>query len=410
MNVLFISHWFPAISDTFVLNQMAGLLERGVDVSIYARWVGDTTKVHPAVERFGLLDRAMYAHEAREEHCDDLRLTALQRAYPELETYVRAFADAAGEETYSTSTRRLFYACLPVLRRAPFDIIHCQFGTLMEEGLLLKRATGSKLVVSFRGYDITAYVHQHGGGPYQRLFKEGDALLPNCEYFKRRLVGLGCGEEKITLLRSGNDTEQFPYNPCPLKPREAVRILTVARLVEKKGIAYAIQAVASLLQKGRALEYTIVGDGELRDELKELIDALGVQDHVRLVGAKQQRDIVELLGKSHLLIAPSVTAANGDQDGPANVLKEAMLTGLPVIGTNHGGIPEVIEDGVTGFIVPERDVAAMAGRIEYLLDHSERWLQMGKAGRALVEKQYDTNALNEELLAIYERLLGGKAA
>ena len=407
MNVLFLVHVFPALSETFVLNQITGLLERGIGVSIYARWLGDTKKMHQAIERFRLLERSMFAHQERNADQDDLQLSHLQNSYPEIKPYVRAYASKTGKQEYDEGTRRLFYTCVPVLRRDPFDIIHCQFGTLMDEGLLLKRIYGtrSKLVVSFRGYDISSYIQQHGGAISQSLFIEGDAFLPNCEYFRRRLCNIGCDERKITLLRSGIDTRIFPYNPSQLTPTGCVRILTVGRLVEKKGIAYAIQAVARILKKGYSLEYLIAGDGTLRDSLEVLIRDLEIGDHVRLLGAKRQEEIVELLGTTHLFIAPSVTANDGNQEGPVNVLKEAMLTGLPVIGTNHGGIPELIEDGVSGFLVPERNAEAIAAKIEFLLEHPERWEEMGRRGRALIEQQYDADSLNDQLVYLYRTLL-----
>jgi colanic acid/amylovoran biosynthesis glycosyltransferase len=415
MNVLFVVHWFPKLSETFVVNQITGLLERGINVAIYARWLGDTTKMHPAIERFRLLQRATYAHEVLEEefvppeheaYQDDLQLLRLQESYPELRPYILAYASRTGRPEYDETTRRLFYACVPVLQQAPFDIIHCQFGTLVDEALFLKRATGSKLVVSFRGFDITSYVHRRGLAIYQQLFREGDAFLPNCDYFQSRLLAIGCADEKMTLVRSGIDTRRFPFNPCPLKPSERVRILTVGRLVEKKGIAHAIRAVARLLERGHSLEYTIVGEGELRGDLERLIRELDVREHVRLLGAKAPRDVVELFGQSHLFVAPSVTASNGDQDGPPNVLKEAMLTGLPVIASDHGGIPELIEDGVSGFLVPEGSSEEIAAKIEILLEHPERWPEMGKKARASVESRYDAEALNDRLVNVYERLLG----
>jgi colanic acid/amylovoran biosynthesis glycosyltransferase len=104
-----------------------------------------------------------------------------------------------------------------------------------------------------------------------------------------------------------------------------------------------------------------------------------------------------------------VTGKDGNQDAPVNTLKEAMAMGLPVISTKHGGIPELVQDGVSGFLVPERDANAIATKLSYLITHPEIWEAMGKAGRARVEKQYDMDKLNDELVDIYQQILNNQS-
>jgi len=123
------------------------------------------------------------------------------------------------------------------------------------------------------------------------------------------------------------------------------------------------------------------------------------------LGWKDQQEIIEILKKSHIFIAPSVTAKSGDQDAPVNVLKEAMAIGLPVISTYHGGIPELIQDNISGFLVPERDADAIAEKISYLLDNSQIWVPITQAARLQVEENYDLHKLNDELVDIYQQLL-----
>jgi colanic acid/amylovoran biosynthesis glycosyltransferase len=112
-----------------------------------------------------------------------------------------------------------------------------------------------------------------------------------------------------------------------------------------------------------------------------------------------------VLAQSHILIAPSVTAADGDEEGIPNTLKEAMAMGLPVISTVHAGIPELVNDGVSGFLVPERDVEALADRLMRLVDQPETWAAMGRAGRRQIEAEFDTDRLNDDLLVLYKGML-----
>jgi colanic acid/amylovoran biosynthesis glycosyltransferase len=179
----------------------------------------------------------------------------------------------------------------------------------------------------------------------------------------------------------------------------------VGRLVEKKGIEYAIRAVAKLHDQGCDLEYEIIGDGPLRATLQTLIRDLGVAGIVSLPGGKDRNGVIHSLQRADVFLAPSVRAEDGDEDGPANVLKEAMATGLPVVATQHGGIPELVQDGVSGFLVPERDADTLAERLAYLIDHPDAWGSMGRAGRAFVEQHFEKNVVLDELVDFYQQTL-----
>jgi colanic acid/amylovoran biosynthesis glycosyltransferase len=184
-----------------------------------------------------------------------------------------------------------------------------------------------------------------------------------------------------------------------------VRVITTARLIEKKGIQYAIRAVALAAKVHENIKYLIVGDGPMKSELHQLIHRLHLDPIVELVGQKDQRELIEILKASDIFIAPSITAEDGDEDAPVNTLKEAMAIGLPVIGTRHGGIPETVQDNLTGFLVPERDEKAIADKLLYLLEHPRRWSEMARAGRAYVERHYNLRTLNDQLVEIYRDVL-----
>jgi colanic acid/amylovoran biosynthesis glycosyltransferase len=126
---------------------------------------------------------------------------------------------------------------------------------------------------------------------------------------------------------------------------------------------------------------------------------------INLLGNKHQRDVIEALNKSHIFIAPSVTTATGDQEGTPNVLKEAMAMNLPVISTNHSGIPELIKNGISGFLVPERDIDALAEKLNYLINHPQIWSNMCKVARNHVVEHYDINKLSYQLIGIYKHVL-----
>jgi colanic acid/amylovoran biosynthesis glycosyltransferase len=301
-----------------------------------------------------------------------------------------------------TAIRALFL--MP--RNNRYDIIHCQFGNLGPIVISLKTIGGidGKLVTSFRGYDATKVI-DYNPDIYNRLFKEGNLFLPVSDSLKKRIIEAGCRPERICVHRSGIDCSKFISNG-PIFPEDMhFKLLTIARLVEKKGIAYAIQAIAELKRCNHRVSYTVIGEGYLRPSLEKLIKDLDLMDEVKLIGWQNHETVFRLLRQSHILIAPSVTV-NNDQEGIPNALKEAMAMGLPVVGTLHGGIPELIEDGVSGFLIPEKDVKALAGRLIFLFEHSEVWQEFGRRGSKNIRENYDIGHLNDRLVECYQKLLG----
>ena len=131
-------------------------------------------------------------------------------------------------------------------------------------------------------------------------------------------------------------------------------------------------------------------------------------DNIKLLGWKTQAEVADLLKASDILLAPSVTTENGEEEGIPGVIMEAFAQGLPVVSTYHAGIPEVVKDGESGFLVAERDVDALAERLERLIEHPELRFAMGQNGRRFVEEHYDVDKLNDRLVRIYQQLLDGE--
>ncbi len=409
MRIAIIVHKFPLLSETFILNQITGLIDRGHEVHIYGHRLNnnDTGKMHPSVEKYHLLASTYYTPQLPANH--------LWRVIKGLGLIFANFHKAPlvllrslnffryGRQAISL---RLLYLIIPFLDKKPYDIIHCQFGTQGNDGMIFRAigAVKGKLITSFRGYDISWFVKAQGEDVYNGLFLQGDFFLSNCEFFRQRAIKLGCDENKIVVHGSGIDCSRFEFKARKPHADGKVRIATTGRLVEKKGIEYGIRGVAKLAKVHKNIEYNIIGDGILKEHLQQVINELDVADKVKLVGWKNQREIIEILDNTHIFIAPSVTASDGNQDAPVNTLKEAMAMGLPVIGTLHGGIPELVQDGISGFLVPERDADAIADKLSYLIEHPEIWEQMGRLGRAYVEEHYDMNKLNDELVEIYRQV------
>jgi colanic acid/amylovoran biosynthesis glycosyltransferase len=179
------------------------------------------------------------------------------------------------------------------------------------------------------------------------------------------------------------------------------RLLSVGRFVEKKGFAYAITAVAKILKRFPNVQYQIVGDGGERRNLERLISELGVARNVTLLGWRDREELIGLYREADVFLAPSVTSRDGDQEGIPVVLYEAMASGLPVISTQHTGIPEVVHEGESGFLVAERDSYAIADKLTHLFEHPASRLEMGQKARKYIEQHNDCDKQLNHLLGIY---------
>jgi len=182
----------------------------------------------------------------------------------------------------------------------------------------------------------------------------------------------------------------------------------VGRLVEKKGHEYSIRAIEKLVNCNFNVQLIIAGDGPLKNDLQNLVATLGIERNIQFCGSLVHSQIADLYRNSHIFILPSITADDGDMEGIPVVLMEAMAAGLPVVSTYHSGIPELIKDGQTGFLVPQKRVDVLADKLQYLVTHPETWPKMGTAGREYVQKNYDIKTLNQKLVQIYHRGLQEK--
>ena len=409
MKIAFLVDVFPKLSETFILNQITGLLDMGHDLEIFAKFNPGESKIHPDVERYRLMETVPYY---------DMPKGWTRRLFKAIYLLLLNFGKSPRKLIKSLNfvkygrkalSLNLFYALIPFLRK-DFDIIHCHFGPNGNLGILLRElgAVKGKIITTFHGWDATGVSPEHGG-IYDALFSEGDLFTVNTKFTASQIMALGCDQEKIVILPVGLRLERFKFKERKISIGEKVKLLTVARLVEEKGHAYAIRAIARLIKKNDNIAYIIAGDGPLRKELQLLSKETGVEDYVEFLGNVDEGEAARLYAEAHLFILPSVTSCKGNREAQGLVLQEAQASGLPVISTLLGGIPDGIYNGHEGFLVPEKNADALAERIEYLLEHPTIWPEIGRQGRMFVEKKYDINTLNQKLIGIYEALLAKQA-
>jgi colanic acid/amylovoran biosynthesis glycosyltransferase len=171
-------------------------------------------------------------------------------------------------------------------------------------------------------------------------------------------------------------------------------------LVEKKGLEYGLRALSLIRSELPMFEWHIVGSGPLRVHLEGLCNHLGLSDVVVFHGEKPREEVQRILERSHVFLAPSVTSSSGEQEGIPVAIMEAMASGLPVVSTDHSGIPELVTSDETGYLVPEKDASALAQMILRLAREPESWAALGRRGRERIERDYDVHRLNDQLVDI----------
>ncbi len=301
------------------------------------------------------------------------------------------------------------YAVDSLLQNRPeADVLHAHFGTIANAFLLGPALLHAPLLVTFHGGDHNSAIQARGPNLYRQLFRTADGVTVNSEHARAVLEGLGCPPERIHKVPIGIDLASFSFSARELGDHAPARLLTVARLVENKGVAYALRAVEKVTAQHPNLRYEIIGDGPLGNDLKRLSRELGLEDVVTFHGRRDNDFVRERMAECHLFLLPSVTAADGAREGTPVSLLEAQARGMPVLSTLLTGIPEIVVDGVTGFLVQERDVDALADRLGVLLRHPERWPEIGRAGRENVERHHDIDEITEGLIALYRELIADR--
>jgi glycosyltransferase involved in cell wall biosynthesis len=277
-------------------------------------------------------------------------------------------------------------------------LLHAHFASGGLTAIPLAKSLGVPLLVTLHGSDVT--VKWASARSIRRLGREATLFLCVSHFIRDRAIAAGLPEEKLRVHYIGVDLQQFQ---APAADVAGAGVLFVGRLVEKKGCAYLIRAMASVQQTYPDCLLTIIGDGPLRGYLESHAKELGVS--CRFLGAQPATIVREHLRTTRIFCAPSVTAENGDSEGLGIVFAEAGAMGIPVVSSLHGGIPEVVSDGRTGLLVHEKDHPALTAAIASLLGNASLWEQFRHNARAHIEHSFDLAKQTAELETIYQDVI-----
>ncbi|WP_338128803.1 glycosyltransferase [Rahnella perminowiae] len=282
------------------------------------------------------------------------------------------------------------------------DVIVSHFGTTAVLANQLRKLNflKGKLAAVFHGNDISqTRTLDIFRDDYKKLYDDAEFILPVSQLWADKIKNVSGHDDNIHVIRMGISVNKFSFQPRTVLGNP-IRLLSIARLTEKKGISVAINACLLLKQQNVDFDYTVIGDGPLRKELESQAATLGLGDKIAFLGAQTQETVSEYLNNSDVFLLPSVTAADGDMEGIPVALMEAMAIGIPVISTFHSGIPELIEDRVSGFLVNENDAASIAGVVCEIIDNPGLLPDICRNAKQKIDNEFDQDKSYSRMLNI----------
>lgn len=407
MKIAFFTHYFPKLSETFIINQVTGLLDRGHEVTIFANESPDEEIEHEVIEEYNLYERTVYTGSP-EDYLDGVFMFGTSTASI-VSNRLRDISEVLGAiklRKYAVARLASFHTFSK--HDEIFDICHAHFGMIGRQWeFITDLPEQGPFVTTCYGMDVTEFVHPDQYDWYKGFWEKCDLAIGITQYIRSKMIMLGCPEEKSVKHPIGIKPGDFENRIRTYDGNSPLQVISVARHTEKKGLNYAIDAVADCIESGIDLEYRIAGDGEQRERLEHQISNRGICDRVSLLGWMTQKEVTKLLHDSHLFLLPSVTAQNGDTEGQALVFQEAQATGLPVVATYHDGIPEGVAERQTGLLVPERDIEAISDAIREFY-RNPSMIEQYSQNTSTIASRFDNQSLIKQQEELYKTIINAE--
>lgn len=390
---------YPRLSETFILNEILGVEAAGLEVSIASLTAADEGSFHGDLAR--VKARAEYipavsssttagafAFLAQEDSTARDALPALQR-----------FSELLPE---GKRGRYLIQAILLAkkVRDEGLQHLHAHFMTIAA-----RIAYGAHLLTGVT-FSVTAHAkdifrHDVDEDVFREVAAAAKCLVTVSDHNETYIADRYFNGDSSCIRRIYNG---MPLNDLPSATveREPDLILAVGRLVEKKGFDLLLRAARELCDRGRSIRLAILGDGDERKALEDLAIELELGGVVEFHGAVDRDHVWQMMRRARCLAAPCRTGADGNKDALPTVLIEALGLGLPIVSTDVGGIVEIVDDGVDGFVHKEEDLDALVGRLEQLVVDDQLWARLSEAGPGKALAKFDRTKTLPQLLEVFQ--------
>jgi colanic acid/amylovoran biosynthesis glycosyltransferase len=402
LDIAYLVDTYPARSETFIREEVRAHLVGGNRVTVYAANRGEGCVAGDETVRYAT-HRSPRSAVRRVRALSTARRTRKRFRQSHRKPPAYRLLLRTGTGGYEIAHMA---ACFDPLTE--HDVLHCHFGPAGLQGLeMIRLGLGSnRLIVTFHAFDIVKYPLTHGSDVYEELFARADRVLTISRYMRDRLTALACPEKKLFVHHAGVDLDRFQYSAPRVDFDGSIRLLFVGRLVPKKGLGFGLEALARLVDDV-SWNLRVVGTGELEDDLRTRARTLGIEDRIEFLGGLGSDEVAREMSRADLLLAPSLTDESGNEEGIPVVLMEAMASGLPVVSTRHSGIPELIDDGTSGFLADEGSSESLCSTLHRALDERARWPALAERARSAVEREFNIDRLTGDLEQHYREVMDG---
>ena len=393
---------FPNIVQTYILNQLAAFKNMKVDFLIIAEIKRTYKPVPTIISHNKLLNHVIYINPCFSNIIKELLSLPLHSI-----TYWKAIKSII---SYRGESYDLVYHFKSLLRarvmiNRPFDIMHSHSLFISHHYLFIKDIFSIPIVTTYHG-QVPKGVKKLPEKKLLKVLEKVDAFIVNTEFAKKELRQLGCSIQKIHIIPQGTKLDDFPYIKRSIATTDKIKLLTVGRLSLEKGHLVAIKALLELSNELPNVEYHIVGNGPEEENLAQFATNNNLQKKIIFHGFKTGDELKQLFTTSHIFILPSINTGDGYLvETQGVVLQEAQASGLPVIGSQTGGIPDVIINGVTGLIFGENDHNELANLIKKLIDTPSFYQRISESARKDVEDKFDIYKVSQKIIDLYDIVL-----
>jgi colanic acid/amylovoran biosynthesis glycosyltransferase len=395
--VAYLLKMYPRLSETFVLSELLELERQGLRLHVFSLKRPDDGVFHADVARL----RARVTYLPESPRLDPRAFAAAHRQLcaGDPRRYAAALA-AALTRRRGTAVKHFLQAGIiaRALPRLGIAHVHAHFASgPAAVALHLHRLTGISYSLTAHAKDI--YIDGIDEAALAAKLRSARFAVTVSDYNRRHLSQLE-SEQRLVRIYNGLDLERF--SPNGAQPDDPPLVLGVGRLIEKKGFADLVHACALLRDGGHRFRCAIVGKGQLGSELRALVRRHGLAGVVELPGPLPQERVLALYRRASVVVAPCVVGSDGNRDGLPTVLIEAMAAGVPVVATDVTGIPELVQDGRTGMLVPQHDPQAIANAIESIVADRYAAAALARAARERVEREFDRRRNVAQLRSLLE--------